>query len=410
MVLQSRRNIIVIGGNFAGLAAARALDSRHFQVTLLDPGPDFEWYPNLHELVSRHKRPGQLRHARQKLMERLGHRFQPVSVSAIDRRQQRVLTQSGQWLAYDDVVLALGNGGNLGMVPGAREHALPFDSIAGAERVVQQLQRLDALSLPVRPVVLIGAGFEGLEILGEMARRYRRQWRFTVHVVDPLPSLMPAYRGVDSFLKSCVRDLDIQWHLGRKAASVGKDEVLLDDGTRLASRLTLWCGGGMPHPLPVEAGLAEHRQYAPVDPHLRSTLDEHVWIAGNAARFPTPLDKQAYHALAMGQHVAANLRRLHRRAPLKVFRPMALPKLLSFGETGLALFKTHAIAHPGVIAAKEAVYQANFHRLSLPRQPEEWSDLRQALSDSLEGMGRLALTSLRTGRWKEGKRFEATAV
>jgi NADH dehydrogenase FAD-containing subunit len=56
--------------------------------------------------------------------------------------------------------------------------------------------------------------------------------------------------------------------------------------TCLASRVTLWCAGAIPHPLLAEAGLAPQGQYAPVKSALQSLVDNHIWLAGDAAAFP----------------------------------------------------------------------------------------------------------------------------
>ena len=104
-----RPRVLIVGGNFAGLSAARALSSRQFDVTVIDPTPYFEWLPHIHELISRHKKAEQLRHDRQQLLERAGHRFLQDSVTAIDKSQQRVQLASGQYLAYDELIVAVGN-------------------------------------------------------------------------------------------------------------------------------------------------------------------------------------------------------------------------------------------------------------------------------------------------------------
>lgn len=407
MGMQSRRNIIIAGGNFAGLMAARSLSPRHYQVTLLDPAKDFEWYPNIHELVSRQKKPAQLRHSRQHILDRLGHSFAMTAVSSIERAAKRILTADGRSLPYDDLILAIGNTGNIDRIPGAREHALPCDNIANAERIGQQLQRLDALALPARNIVLVGANFVGLELLGEIIRRYRRQWRFTLHVVDALTAMMPGYRDLDGWFREQCAGLDIQWHPGRKVMSVARDAVTLDNGVELESRLTLWCAGDVPHPLPVSAGLADPGRYAPVRPTLQSVHDDHVWIAGDASRFPIPLDKQAFHAMAMGSLIASNLRRRRQARPPAEYRPLPIPRLLSFGDTGLMLFKSHALAHPGFLAAKEGVYQGNFSRFNLPRESREWRELGENVLDSALNMTRLAKRSWEERTWLDARRFEA---
>lgn len=407
MGMQSRRQIIIAGGNFAGLTVARGLCNRRFQVTVVDPGQDFEWYPNIHEVVSRQKKPAQLRHSRRQILDRLGHGFVCASVTEIDRAQKRITTTDGRSLPYDDLVLAIGNTANIDRIPDAGRFALPCATIEDAERIGQQLQRLDALSLPSRPIVLVGANFVGLELLGEMIRRFRRQWRFNLHVVDAQPGIMPAYNGLDSWFREQCAGLDIQWHFGRLVKTVERESVLLDDGTRLDSRLTLWCAGDVPPALPAASGLAQAGRYPQVLPTLQSVVDEHVWIAGDSAGFPLPLDKQAFHAIAMGGRIAGNLHRQLQKRPPRAYRPLAMPRLMSFGDTGLLLLPSHALAHPGFLAAKEAVYQGNFARFNLPRATGEWVELGDNLRDGAKGMFRLARNSWETHAWRDARRFGA---
>ncbi|HEX5276116.1 MAG TPA: FAD-dependent oxidoreductase [Fluviicoccus sp.] len=407
MGMQSRRQIIIAGGNFAGLTVARGLCNRRFQVTVVDPGNDFEWYPNIHELVSRQKKPSQLRHSRRQILERLGHTFVNSAVTAIDRAQKRVITDDGRSLPYDDLVLAIGNTGNIDRVPGANRFALACAGIEDAERIAQQLQRLDALSLPSRPVILAGANFVGLELLGEIIRRFRRQWRFSMHVVDAQAGMMPAYAGLDGWLREQCDGLDIHWHFGRKVIEVEREAIVLDDDTRLESRLTLWCAGDVPSSLPSTAGLAQQGRYPQVGPTLQSVVDDRIWIAGDAAGFPVPLDKQAFHAIAMGNRIASNLRRLAQNHPLREYRPLAMPRLMSFGDTGLMLLPSMALAHPGFLAAKEAVYQGNFARFNLPRETGDWLELGDQLIDGAKGMLKLARNSWESDTWKDAKRFNA---
>lgn len=406
MGMQSQRTIIIAGGNFAGLTLARNLDRRHYHVTVLDPGQDFEWYPNTHELISRQKKAAHLRHSRQRILERLGHRFQQSAVTVIDRAQQRITTSDGQSLPYDELVLAIGNVSSIDRIPGAREHAIACSHIAGAERAAQQLQRLDALNLPSRPVVLIGANFVGLEVLGEILRRYRRQWRFQLTVVDSQGVMLPTYRGLDAWLREQCHGLDIEWRMGEKVTGITRDKVELESGASLDSRLTLWCGGNMPHPLPAAAGLGGAGQHAPVLSTLQSTQDPHIWIPGDASAFPTPLDKQAFHAMGMATRIAGNLDRLRAGRQPEAYRPLPLPRILSFGENAVMLLRSHALAHPALLAAKESVYQANFSRFCLPRHTREWLDLKDSLTDSALGMARLARHSWSERTLLQARRFE----
>ena len=407
MTNSSRPRLFIIGGNFAGLSTARALSSRHFDVTVIDPTPNFEWLPHIHELISRHKKAEQLRHDRQQLLDRAGHRFLQDTVTAIDKSQQRVQLASGQYLSYDELIVAVGNISLIEKVKGASEYAIPFGSVSDAERAALQLQRLDSLSLPERPVVIVGASIEGIEVLGEIIRRYRRQWRFQLHIIEAQDTVLPQYHGIDTYLKELSKDLDIRWHTGRKVQEVCKDSVVLDNGEVLASRVTLWCAGAIPHPLLAEADLAPQGQYAPVNAALQSLADDHIWIAGDAASFATDLGKQAYHALPMGVLIARNINRARQHRELMPFKPLAIPSLMSFGEVGFLLSKSHALASPSLIAAKEGVFQANFNLLKLPKHVSEWHDLKDSLMFSAINIGKLAKNTWTEGKLLHARHFQA---
>lgn len=407
MPSSSRSQVLIIGGNFAGLSAARALSPRHFDVTVIDPNPDFEWLPHIHELISRHKKAAQLRHNRADLLSRAGHLFVQDRVTAIDRQQRRLQLASGRQMSYDHLIIAIGNVSISSRIKGASEHAITFGSVADAERAALQLQRLDSLSLPERPVVLVGASIEGLEVLGEIIRRYKRQWRFQLHVIEQSPQVMPQFPGMDSYLRERDADLDIRWHTGRKVIEVKKDSVVLDNGEVLASRITLWCGGAMPHPLLADSGLAAAGQYAPVQASLQSLYDDHIWLAGDAVAFPAALAKQAYHALPMGALIARNLDRLRRGRALADFKALPIPSLMSFGEVGFLLSSSHALASPSLIAAKEGVFQANFNLLKLPRQSADWRQLKDSLYSSALNIGKLAKNSWSDGSLLHARRFDA---
>ena len=387
---QSKIKVIIIGANFAGINCAKYLTPSKFAVTVIDPQADFEWLPHIHELVSRQKRSEQLRHNRQQLIQRIGHNFIQDFVININKSLQTVTLANGHCLNYDHLVIAIGSQSSIGSVQGASEYAYAFNNIQDAEDIALKIQRLDSLSLPSRPIVLIGAGIEGLEILGEMIRRYQRRWRFTVHIIDQSPVLLPKYLGLDAFIKKQCQHLDIQWHLACQVQEITKDKVLLTNGKILDSRLTLWCGGSKPHSLLSESGLTPVGRHGQTTRYLQSTADSHIWLAGDCVDFPYPISKQAYHALPMGKLIAENIERVVEYKKPKIFRPLAIPSLMSFGDMGFLLGDTHALATPSLIAAKEGVFQANFNLIQLPNSKHEWIMAKNSLQASLLNMAQLA--------------------
>jgi NADH dehydrogenase len=387
---RARPRLLVAGGNFAGLAAARALAGKDVQLTVIDPSPCFEWRPNAHELLSRRKRPEQLRHDRRELLARLGHDFRCDSVSRIDREQQRLHTASGEWLEYDALVLAVGEMSHDHGVPGVHEYAHIPRTVESCTRIGNALTRLAALPGD-RNVVVVGAGMEGLEMLGEILRRDNDGGgtpRFVLHLVEMAEQLFPHFPGLHERLVQQLQGR-VRLHTGRRVVTVAADGVVLDDGTHVASRLVLWSGGSHAHPLPAAAGLAPAGGDAPVRATLQSRSDDHVFVAGDAAALSPTLGKQAYHALDTGRHAALNAWRLLQGRSLRDFRPRPRPTLMSLGEQDAVMFfGRQALATPLLLPLKEAIYQYGYHQLMPPRSA---GDIAGLVRDLRHGADTLAV-------------------
>ena len=178
----AKAKVLILGGGFAGLAAAARLDDRH-EVTLVDRGDHFEYLPGLHELVSRCKKPGSLRLSRQRLVSRHGHCFRQAEVTAVDAERREVRTADGV-LPYDALIVALGSAASTHGVPGVAEHAIGLRTTAEGAEIGARLKRLADDEEP-RAVTIVGGGFTGVECLGEVLRRYRRRRRLTVRLIEP---------------------------------------------------------------------------------------------------------------------------------------------------------------------------------------------------------------------------------
>ena len=109
--------IVIIGANFAGLTAAINL-SRDFSVTVIDCRPQFEFLPNIHELLSGVKKPASLRMDRKRLIGRAGHRFIKDTVTTIDPTKKKVYTSGRKRMPFDICVVAVGGVNNTSGIAG----------------------------------------------------------------------------------------------------------------------------------------------------------------------------------------------------------------------------------------------------------------------------------------------------
>ena len=352
-----RPRVMILGGGFAGISCARALSSRHFDVTLLDRSDSFEFLPNIHELLSGVKTPDSLRLPLENLLGAAGHRFLRSEVVAIDTAAQQLAMKTGAPLDYDWLVLATGGVDATFGVGGVVRHGYSFKSVNQCARIGERLAELASSETAAR-VVVVGGGLEGVEALGEILREYRHSDIRTT-IVEAQPRLLPeAPAALDAHLRELCANLAVDFRCGVPVQRLTPKTVKLVDGESLRSDLTIWTGGPSPSALLRDSGLAPEKRWAPVDENLRSTEAEHVFIVGDAAELPASLPKQAYHAIDMGKCAARNLERAARGCRAKRYRPAPKPTLVSFGDLSCMMVAGNvALAGPALGAGKEAIYE-----------------------------------------------------
>jgi len=377
----ARPRIVIVGANFAGLAAAQQLGAG-YDVTVMDRSPWFEWLPNLHELISGIKRPADLRLSRPRLVARAGHRFVRAEVVSIDAVSGEVTTATGRTIPFDACIVAIGGATETYGIKGAQRHALPFKTVAESEKIRRELARV-AGRRGERRVVIVGGGLEGIEVLGEILRRYRNTEGLHVEVIEAGPTLLGGSpSAVDKAVRAHCVAHGVGVRTGSAVTAITSRGVQLRSGERVPSDLTLWTAGSAAPPLLLASGLANKPgQWAAVTNTLQSKHFDNVFLAGDAAGCQPPLAKQGFFALQMGECAAGNAGRALAGRPLRPFAPANKPMLIAFGDLDTFMVSGRAvIGSPGLAALKEAVFQATMAELDPPVSISALGDLSTRLS------------------------------
>jgi NADH dehydrogenase FAD-containing subunit len=388
-----RQRIVIVGANFAGLAAAQHLSSKH-AVTVIDRSPWFEWLPNIHELLSGLKRPAILRLSRPRLVARAGHRFVRASVAAIDAPAAKVITSDGRHFGFDIGVVAVGGVNDTFGVPGAERHAMPFKSVDQCHAIGRTLARLARRSGSLS-IVIVGGGLEGVEALGEVLRRYRRR-EPTIHVIEAAAHLLPgAPAAVDVAVRARCAPYNVRFHTRTLVTRVTSSRVHLSSGETVRSDLTIWTGGATAPALLQASGLADAPgHWAPVTKTLRSQKLSNVFVVGDAAALSRPVAKQAYFAMQMGACAADNVERALSGRPLRPFTPAAKPMLISLGDLDTFLVSGDTVvAAPALAALKEAVFQLTMAQIDAPIGRDALRGCQARLATAIEKLALPALSS-----------------
>ncbi|MBR1178161.1 FAD-dependent oxidoreductase [Bradyrhizobium sp. KB893862 SZCCT0404] len=289
--------IVVLGAGFAGLwaaiAAARKRDEigaagRDIEIHLVDRNP----YHNI-----------RVRNYEADLSEvalPLGPLLDPIGVThglgeveAIDpvHRQISLVTSGGEaTLSYDRLVLALGSEVMRPGIAGLVEHAFDVDTYTAALRLDDHLTSLGrSAPAPGRStVVVVGAGFTGIEVAAEMPDRLARAGitgSRRIILVDPNSSV-GATIGAHArpVIATALTSLDVETRLGVRVVSVEAAGIHLSSGEFIAAQTVIWCAGMRASPLAASFPDARDRLgRLLVDPFMRVADVGGVFACGDVA-------------------------------------------------------------------------------------------------------------------------------
>ena len=389
----SKSRVVIIGGNFAGLVAASRL-SRSHDVTVIDARADFEWTPNIHEILSGVKKRDGVVLPRADCVRRYGHTFLHDVVSRIDSDKNSVMTKGGLVLPYDACLVAAGSDKTTFGIEGADKYAMAMRFVDDAVGIAARLDKLAARKRPAS-VVIVGGGVTGVEALGEILRRRGQGDAFNIHVVELESRILdrqPEGLARDAALR--LTPYPVTLHTNAVVTHVGARDVTLGSGQKLTADLCIWSAGMTLPDFLRDSGLKDaDDDWLPADATLRSRYADNIFIAGDCAGLPDPVRKQAYYAMDMGEVAGDNIARLLKNRELRRFRAAPMPMLVSFGD-----ITTWLVAGPGVVAspvlaaAKEGVYQATMARLASPEEPLQYA--ADVIGRALMGTRQLLLPQL----------------
>src|SRR5262245_59086152 len=351
------QSIVIVGGGFAGTTLARALDARRppgLQVTLISDESTTTFNPMLPEAVGASVFPEHVVAPLREMLDlRRGDRFVMGRVTDVDPRARTIRCDTlagAREIRYDELVLAFGNRSRLDLIPGMALHALPLKTVGDAMHIRNAvLRRLACIELQsdtelrreIGHFVVIGGGFSGVEVAGELVDCLASIRRFYPRVADAelkvtllhdldrlLPEMSP--RLAAAALRS-LRRRGVAVELGARAQSIHERGVRLDDGRALAAQTVISTVGTRPNSLATELGLATERGRIIVEPDFVVPGYDHLWALGDCALVPNGFDGQAspptaQFAVRQAKQLARNLLARRRGEPTRAFvaRPRGL--------------------------------------------------------------------------------------
>ncbi len=265
--MTSQHRVVIIGGGFGGLCAARALRSAPMDVTLVDRRNYHLFQPLLYQVATGSLSPGQIAAPIRAVLRRQKNtRVLLGEVVDVDPGTRRVVLADGAKLEYDSLIVAAGSETSYYGHDGWRQWAPGMKSVEEAtnirHKVLYAFEVAERLTDPAERrawlrFVIVGAGPTGVELAGAIAEIARQTLKNDFRSIRPRDAeivlLDGAPRVLMTFPETLARKaaeslarLGVQVKTGVMVKEVDGDGVTVErDGTkdRLASRAVIWAGG-----------------------------------------------------------------------------------------------------------------------------------------------------------------------
>jgi NADH dehydrogenase len=336
--------VVIVGGGFAGLAAARRLRRVPCEVTIVDRHNHHVFQPLLYQVATAGLSPGDIASPIRWILRKQARlRVLLANVEGIDTAAQQLVLDRGERLRYDYLIVAAGATHSYfghdewsGIAPGLKTLD---DALALRRRLLLAFEEAERESDPARQrllltFVLIGGGPTGVELAGALAEIARQALKLEFDAVDPAsarillieagPSILPAFpEGLRDSARRSLRRLGVDVREGRAVTNVEPGAVSIGD-QRIEAHTIVWAAGVAAEP--ISRDLSQELDRAGrviVNPDLSVPGQPIVFVAGDLASFShqtgKPLPGVAQVAKQEGAHAAANIARLIAGQPTRPF-------------------------------------------------------------------------------------------
>ena len=331
-----RPHVVIVGGGFGGLYAARALAGRPVRVTLLDRRNHHLFQPLLYQVATAALNPSDIATPLRSILRRAANvTVLLAEVEAVDLAARR-LVLDGDSLDYDALVLAAGAGHSYfghddweSLAPSLKtlEDALEIRRrvLVAYEEAEREEDRAEQRALLTS--VVIGGGPTGVELAGALAEISRETIARDFRVIDPTKARIVLLEGGPRILAAfpdplparaaaALARIGVEVRTGATVTRVTSDAVWLG-GEQIRARTVLWAAGVAAAPLTRTLGV-------PLDRAGRVLVERDLSIPGHPEAFAIgdlcsltaedgrPLPGLAPVALQQGRAAARNV--LHRQA------------------------------------------------------------------------------------------------
>jgi NADH dehydrogenase len=327
----SESQVVIVGGGFGGLNAARALHRAPVRVTLVDRRNHHLFQPLLYQVATAALSPADIAYPLRSVLRRQANASVLLAEAVgVDRSKRELVLADGR-IAFDYLVIATGarhayfghddwepNAPGLKSLEDAldirRRILLAFEH---AEREADEARRRALLTF-----VIVGGGPTGVELAGAIGEISRHSLVGDFRSIDPRearilvleagPRILPTFpEALARKAERALRRLGVEVATGRAVTGVEEGAVLIG-GVTIAAATVIWAAGVKGSPLSASLDVArDGAGRVLVQPDLSIPGDPRIFVIGDLAAFlhqtGAPLPGVAPVAIQQGRYVARTI-------------------------------------------------------------------------------------------------------
>ena len=361
----NKTRIVITGGGFAGLYAARYLDKHlarrpDIEVTLIARENFILFTPMLHEVAAGDLAPGDIVNPLRRILRHVNvieADVQSIDLNAREIRCVHGIDRSEIEFQFDHLLFALGSETNFFDNAGIRDWSVTMKNLSDAtllrNRMVAFLEEANLEKDPaVRrqwlTFVIAGGGFAGAETAGAVNDFIRETAKFypqfgdeeiRVIVIHPGQYLLPELgEELGRYAERKMRERKVEVIKGARVASYDGWTVTLNKGLSIPAATLIWTAGVKPSPAVAALPFPKEKGRIAVNECLQVPGFNGFWAAGDCAAVPDLHDKgkffppTAQHGMREAIVAAKNIERAILGKPLKAFRYRTMGMLASIGH------------------------------------------------------------------------------
>jgi NADH dehydrogenase len=341
--------VVIVGGGFAGLAAAKGLKRSAVNVLLIDRSNHHVFQPLLYQVATSVLAPGQIASAIRSLVASQANTSVMFrNVTGVDTASKQIIVNAGDKvglrISYDYLILAtgakhtyFGHDEFAAFAPGLKSLA---DAEALRSHLLEAFEKAEIeddteMRRALLTFVMVGAGPTGVEMASAIAvmartslrRDFRRIDPASAHIVLVDAGARPLATFSEKLSEAAMRRLKalgVEVRLGVAVEAVDEDGVVM--GTeRIRAKTVLWTAGVAPSPAGKWLGTTTDRAgRVRINPDLTVPNHPEIFAIGDTASLDQgghPLPGVAQVAIQQGKYAAKSIsRRVTRQSPLSPFR------------------------------------------------------------------------------------------